>query len=218
MGSKSVIEWTDATWNPSTGCTKVSSGCVNCYAERKAISLKNRGMRKYQDGFNFRIHPEALNLPLKWREPKMIFVNSMSDLFHEDMPVSFLDSCFDVMEKADWHIYQILTKRPERMFQYVSAHYGFKREVYAPDHIWMGVTVEHGAVKSRIDVLRQVPAKVRFVSFEPLLGPIGQLDLHDIQWIIVGGESGPNHREMNPEWAREIRDQAVAQKVPFLFK
>ena len=218
MGPKSKIEWTEATWNPSTGCTKVSAGCKNCYAERTAVRLKLAGAPKYQDGFQFTIHPDALDIPIKWKRSRLIFVNSMSDLFHEEMPVHFLDSCFSVMETADWHIFQILTKRPERMFQYASAHYGFKVGVFAPEHIWMGVTVEDASVKRRIDILRQMPVCVRFVSCEPLLGPLGTLDLSGISWVIAGGESGPNFRPMDPDWPREIRDQCQAQGVRFFFK
>jgi len=218
MGPKSKIEWTEATWNPSTGCTKVSAGCKNCYAERTAVRLKLAGGPKYRHGFQFTIHPDALDIPIKWKRPRLIFVNSMSDLFHEDMPVHFLDSCFSVMEKADWHIYQILTKRPERMFQYVSAHYGFRVGVSAPAHIWFGVSVEDASVKGRIRVLRQMPVSVRFVSCEPLLGPLWPLNLSGIHWVIVGGESGPAFRPMDPGWAREIRDQCVGQGVPFFFK
>jgi len=217
MARQSLIEWTDATWNPSTGCTKVSAGCKNCYAEREALKLQNR-FAKYRDGFKFRIHEDQLDLPLRWSKPKMIFVNSMSDLFHEEMPLEFLHRCFAVMLDGDRHIYQILTKRPARMLQYCKIDFPRLFACELPDHIWFGVTVEDDSTKWRIDLLRKVPAKVRFISFEPLVGPVGKLDLSRISWAIVGGESGPHHRIMKPEWAREIRDQAVNQKVPFLFK
>jgi len=210
--NKTQIEWTDSTWNPSTGCTKISSGCKNCYAERLCQRLRKMGSPKYANGFKFAIHPEELKRPLQWRRPRMVFVNSMSDLFHEEMPDGFLADAFDVMEQADWHAYQILTKRPQRMADFIR-EYG-----RVPDHVWMGVTVEEAAFKNRIDVLRKLPCRIRFVSFEPLIGSVGQLDLSGISWGIVGGESGCNRRPMRAEWAREIRNQAVAQHVAFFFK
>jgi len=170
------------------------------------------GNPKYRNGFNFTLHPEAMELPLKWRDPKKIFVNSMSDLFHESMPADYLKRCFDVMIRADWHVYQILTKRPERMLVF-SRSYGS-----IPDHVWLGTSVELAMYKSRIDTLREVPVKVRFVSFEPLLGPLGKLDLRGIAWAIAGGESGPNHRPIKPEWVREIREQCHQQGAAFFFK
>jgi protein gp37 len=170
------------------------------------------GLRKYVNGFTFMIHPEELKTPLEWRKPRMIFVNSMSDLFHEEMPCGFLEDVFDVMKRADWHIYQILTKRPERMLKF-SLEYGV-----VPDHVWMGVTVEEAALRNRIDLLRKVPCKTRFISFEPLIGPVGKLNLSEISWAIVGGESGPNHRPVKAEWVREIREQCVAQGIAFFFK
>ena len=212
MGPKSKIEWTEATWNPSTGCTKVSAGCKNCYAERTAVRLKLAGAPKYRRGFEFTIHPDALDIPMRWKRSRLIFVNSMSDLFHEEMPDTFLADIFDVTEQADWHIYQILTKRPERMLEFTVEHGRI------PNHVWAGVTVEEAAYKNRIDVLRKVPCKIRFVSFEPLIGPVGKLDLSTISWGIVGGESGPNHRPMRAEWAGHIRDECLAQNVAFFFK
>lgn len=212
MGDKSAIEWTDASWNPTTGCTKVSPGCQNCYAERLAIRLKRMGNPKYQRGFDFTLHPNALDLPLKWSEPRKIFVNSMSDLFHEEMPDDYLDQCFEVMGKADWHVYQILTKRPERLVRYAKRHGKF------PAHIWLGTSVEMALYKSRIDLLRQVDASIRFISFEPLVGPIGKVNLKGISWAIVGGESGPNHRPIKIEWVRDLRDECVAHKTAFFFK
>ena len=212
MGDRAAIEWTDATWNPTTGCTKVSPGCKNCYAELLARRLKRMGNPKYKNGFKFTVHPDALDLPLNWTEPRKIFVNSMSDLFHESMPEYYLDMCFMVMKKADWHIYQILTKRPERMLAYS------RKLGQVPSHIWLGTSVEMGLYKRRIDVLRKVPARIRFISFEPLIGPVGSVDLSGISWAIVGGESGPNHRPIKPEWVREIRNQCKRQGVAFFFK
>lgn len=212
LGDKSSIEWTDASWNPTTGCSKVSPGCKNCYAERLAKRLKRMGNPKYANGFDFRIHPDALDLPLRWREPRKIFVNSMSDLFHELMPDDYLAHCFEMMEEADWHVYQILTKRPERMLRFA------KRYGKIPDHIWLGTSVELAMHKWRIDVLRQVDVRIRFISFEPLLGSIGNVDLKGISWTITGGESGPNHRPIKKEWARELRNQCQHQGVAFFFK
>lgn len=212
MGDGSAIEWTDATWNPTTGCSKVSPGCKNCYAEALANRLKRMGNPKYKNGFKFTVHPDALDLPLKWTEPRKIFVNSMSDLFHESMPEYYLDMCFSVMKMADWHIYQILTKRPERMLAYTQKHGD------VPPHIWLGTSVEMSLYKRRIDILRKVPAKTRFISFEPLIGPVGSINLSGISWAIVGGESGPHHRPIQSEWVREIRKQCKRQKVAFFFK
>lgn len=212
MGDKSPIEWTDASWNPSTGCSKVSPGCRNCYAERLSTRLKVMGNPKYTRGFKFTLHEDALDLPLRWKSPRKIFVNSMSDLFHELMPEKFLEECFKIMTQADWHIYQILTKRPDRMLAFTKKIGGI------PDHIWLGTSVESELYNTRIDILRTVPCKVRFVSFEPLLGSVGRVNLEGISWAIVGGESGPNHRVIKPEWVREIRHQCKQQKVAFFFK
>ena len=212
MGDKSSIEWTDASWNPTTGCTKVSPGCQNCYAERLANRLKLMGNPKYQRGFDFTLQPAALDLPLKWSEPRKIFVNSMSDLFHEEISDEYLDQCFDVMEKADWHVYQILTKRPERLLRYS------KRRGRLPAHVWVGTSVEMALYKSRIDLLRQIDATIRFISFEPLVGRVGKVNFRGISWAIVGGESGPNHRPVKIEWIRELREQCVKNNVAFFFK
>ena len=212
MGDKTQIEWTDASWNPTTGCTKVSPGCKNCYAERLSTRLKAMGNPKYINGFDLTLHPSALDLPLRWREPRRIFVNSMSDLFHEFVPDDYIHQCFEVMKEADWHSYQILTKRPERMLRF-TRKYG-----KIPDQIWLGTSVEMGMYNYRIDILRQVKAKIRFISFEPLLNPIGEVDLSGISWAIVGGESGPRHRPIRVEWIRELRDQCLTQKVAFFFK
>ena len=212
MGDKSAIEWTDASWNPSSGCSKVSPGCRNCYAERIALRLQGMGNPKYSNGFKFTIHEDALDLPLKWKRPRKIFVNSMSDMFHERMNDDFLMKCFNVMVKADWHIFQILTKRPEKMLEFTKT-YG-----PLPRHIWLGTSVELDLYKSRIETLRKVPCEIRFVSFEPLLGPIGKVDLKGIAWAIVGGESGPNHRPIDEKWVRELQKQCKHQKVAFFFK
>jgi protein gp37 len=212
MGDKSPIQWTDATWNPTTGCSKVSPGCKNCYAERLSKRLQKMGNPKYQHGFEFTLHKKALELPLRWTRPRKIFVNSMSDLFHESMPEDFLRACFDTMERGDWHIYQILTKRPHRMFSFVK-DYG-----KVPEHVWLGTSVELAMYKPRIEILKEVPASVKFISFEPLLGPIGQVNLNGISWAIVGGESGSNHRPISKEWVREIRKQCKQQRVAFFFK
>ncbi len=212
MADKSAIQWTDATWNPSTGCSKVSPGCKNCYAERLATRLQAMGNPKYRRGFQFTLHPDALDLPMKWRRPRKIFVNSMSDLFHESMPNDFLGKCFKVMMKANWHVYQILTKRPERMLTYT------KKYAILPAQIWLGTSVEMAMYKNRIDILRKAPAQTRFISFEPLLGPIGEVNLRGISWAIAGGESGRHHRPVDPEWIREIRDHCKDQGVAFFFK
>jgi protein gp37 len=205
------IEWTEATWNPVTGCTKTSPGCANCYAERMTRRLKAMGQPNYKKGFKVAMHPAMLDYPLGWRKPRMIFVNSMGDLFHEDVPVSFIQRVFKVMESAHWHTYQVLTKRAERLFDIAS-------ELPWPDNVWMGVTVEDKEHLYRIDSLRTTKAKVKFISFEPLLGKMGKVDLTGIDWAIVGGESGPGSRPMQPEWARELRDQCIKAKVPFFFK
>jgi protein gp37 len=212
MGDNSSIEWTDASWNPSTGCSKVSPGCRNCYAERLSNRLQKMGKPKYKAGFRFTIHEDAIDLPLKWKAPRKIFVNSMSDLFHELMPDTFLEECFTTMTKADWHIYQILTKRPDRMLAFA------KRYGKIPEHIWMGTSVESQLYVPRIKLLQKVPCRVKFVSFEPLLGSVGKVNLKGISWAIVGGESGPNYREVRPEWVREIHHQCKQQKVAFFFK
>jgi protein gp37 len=211
MGDKSAIEWTDATWNPVTGCTKISPGCKNCYAERLAMRLRKMGNRRYTNGFRITLHPDQLDLPLRWNKAKMIFVNSMSDLFHEAVPEEYIKKMFAVMEKADWHTFQILTKRAERLAK-LAPHLPW------PGHIWQGVSVENQTYTKRIGFLRKVPAAVRFLSVEPLLGPIVNLPLEGIHWVIVGGESGPHHRLIKPEWVQEIRKQCVASGIPFFFK
>lgn len=227
MAERSTIEWTDATWNPVTGCTKVSAGCDNCYAERIALRLQKAGTARYRRGFQVTLHPDVVSLPLRWTEPRRIFVNSMSDLFHGAVPLSFIDDVFDVMQRASWHVFQILTKRPGRMAAYVtgSAPVGH-REVSIPRYpgrpvprnVWLGTSIEDSRVLSRIDHLRRIPAPVRFLSCEPLIGPLGTLDLTGIDWVIVGGESGPGHRPMAAGWVREIRRQCRSQGAAFFFK
>ena len=211
MGVNSHIEWTESTWNPVTGCTKISPGCAHCYAERMARRLHAMGQPNYRNGFRVTMHEHALGLPLKWKKPQTIFVNSMSDLFHEDLPEDFIRRVFGVMEQGDWHRFQVLTKRSARLAKLAPV-------LPWPDNVWMGVTVESCDYVNRIDDLRNVPAAVRFLSLEPLLGPLPNLDLRDINWVIVGGESGPGARPMDPDWACDIRDQCDRANVPFFFK
>ncbi|MCC6470769.1 MAG: phage Gp37/Gp68 family protein [Alphaproteobacteria bacterium] len=215
MAASTAIEWTDATWNPVTGCTKLSPGCDNCYAERFAERFRGVLGHPFENGFDLQLRPERLEQPLRWREPKMIFVNSMSDLFHKEVPFAFVDRVFDTMENARWHKFQILTKRSSRLRDYVNARY---RAAIAPSHIWLGTSIEDGARKSRVRHLQAASASIRFLSIEPLLGPIGPIDLSGIHWVIVGGESGPRARPLQPEWVREMRNQCTAAKVPFFFK
>jgi protein gp37 len=205
------IEWTEATWNPSIGCSKVTAGCKNCYAEVIARRLQAMGAAGYEDGFEFKILPERLNQPMSIKKPTKFFVNSMSDLFHEKMPFEFLDSVFDVISKTPQHHYQILTKREHILQEYFST-----RKVAA--NVWLGVTVEHEKTKHRIDVLREIDAKIRFLSIEPLIGDVGILDLTNIHWVIVGGESGVCARPMNPQWDINVQKQCKEQGVAFFFK
>lgn len=214
MAAKTQIEWTDATWNPVTGCTKISPGCKNCYAERFSERFRGVANHPFEFGFDIQIREKRLAEPLKWQRPLHIFVNSMSDLFHKQVPVSFIDKVFDTMERADWHTFQILTKRSSRMRTYIIRRYHYGR---VPNHIWLGVSVEDSRRKSRIDHLREVNANT-FISFEPLIGPIGYVDLTCIDWVIVGGESGPRARRMEASWATEIRQQCEVTRVPFFFK
>jgi protein gp37 len=207
----SKIEWTESTWNPVTGCTKVSAGCANCYAERMAKRLHAMGQHNYRNGFEVTTHDHALEQPLKWKAARTIFVNSMSDLFHEAVDLSFIQSVFDVMNRASWHRFQVLTKRNKRMVELAS-------ELRFTDNIWMGVSVENRKSKSRIASLQAVPAAVRFLSLEPLLESLGDLDLDGIHWVIVGGESGPGARAMDEAWVWEIKEQCDAADVPFFFK
>lgn len=211
MGTNSAIEWTDATWNPVTGCTKVSPGCKYCYAERMALRLAAMGNRRYRNGFGLSLHRDLLELPLKWRRPRRIFVNSMSDLFHEDIPDEYVQAVFEVMNRASWHNFQILTKRPERLAQLAT-------DVTWSSNIWQGVSVESPEYLWRIPHLKKVPARIRFLSLEPLLAAIPQLPLEGMHWVIVGGESGPRRRPITPDWVRGIRDQCRKTRVPFFFK
>ena len=211
MALNSKIEWTSATWNPVTGCTKISLGCQNCYAERMAKRLKAMHNPSYKNGFKVTCHNRMLELPLKWKKPKMIFVNSMSDLFHKDVPLDFIKKVFDVMKKADWHIYQILTKRSERLLE-------ANDYLNWPKHIWMGVTVENAENKHRIDHLRKTNAHLKFISFEPLLNKISKINLKKIDWVIVGGESGPNSRPIEEKWVNNIKDYCLTSRIAFFFK
>lgn len=211
MSDGSAIEWTDATWNPVTGCSKVSQGCKHCYAERLAARLQAMGNPRYENGFRVTLHPDLLTLPLRWRQPRRIFVNSMSDLYHEEVPEEFVYRVFETMVRADWHVYQILTKRASRLAELAP-------RLPWPKHVWQGVSVENARCLFRVRHLRHVPAKVRFLSLEPLLGPIAQIPLEGIHWVIVGGESGPGHRPIEAEWVREIRDQCLTVGVAFFFK
>jgi len=211
MALASSIEWTESTWNPLTGCTKVSPGCANCYAERMALRLKAMGNPNYINGFSVTMHENVLELPLHWRKPQTIFVNSMSDLFHEDVPEQFIFRVFDVMRRADWHCFQILTKRSGRLIE-------LSPQLSWVPNIWMGVSVEDEAHAFRIHHLRGTGANVKFLSLEPLLGPISSLGLEAIDWVIVGGESGPGSRPMKQSWVIDIRNKCQEAKVPFFFK
>ncbi|WP_062231942.1 DUF5131 family protein [Fictibacillus sp. FJAT-27399] len=211
MAGSSSIEWTEATWNPVTGCTKVSEGCRNCYAHRMAKRLHAMGNHRYVNGFNVTLHHDLIIKPLEWKKPKRIFVNSMSDLFHKDVPDSFIYSVFETMVKASHHTFQVLTKRSERLAE-------LGQELPWAPNIWIGVSVEDERVVDRIKDLRKVPADVRFLSCEPLIGPLNYLKLNGIHWVIVGGESGPGSRPMNEEWVTSIRDQCKDQNTAFFFK
>ncbi len=209
--NKSKIEWTESTWNPVTGCSKTSAGCKNCYAERMAKRLQAMGQANYRNGFGLTCHEHTLELPLKWKKPQTIFVNSMSDLFHRNVPKTFIKKIFDVMNRASIHTFQILTKRADRLAE-------LSDELTWGKNIWMGVSVENDKYKDRIDCLRYAEAHIKFISFEPLIGSIGKVNLQNIDWAIVGGESGPGSRYMDPEWVTDLRDQCIQQKVPFFFK
>ena len=215
MAQATTIEWTDASWNPVTGCTKIGPGCDNCYAERFAERWRGISGHPYEQGFDLRLWPERLAQPLRWKKPRMIFVNSMSDLFHKEVEREFIDLIFDVMEQAEWHVFQVLTKRSSLMRDFLSNRYANK---LIPSHIWLGVSVEDADHTGRIRHLKQINSPARFISFEPLLGPIEKIDLSGIAWAIVGGESGPRARIMKPEWVRRIRDICARDKVAFFFK
>jgi len=211
MALSSTIEWTESTWNPVTGCTKISPGCKNCYAERMALRLQAMGSPNYKYGFLPCMHPEQRLLPLNWKKPQQIFVNSMSDLFHESVTDDFICSIFDTMNHAYWHNFQILTKRADRLLQIAP-------QLSWSGNIWMGVTVESSDYIFRIEKLKSIKSRIKFISFEPLLGSITGVDLTGVDWVIVGGESGPHARPMDSAWAISLRDQCVKQKVPFFFK
>lgn len=211
MPKVSSIEWTQMTWNPVTGCTKLSQGCRNCYAERMAKRLQAMGMERYRHGFKLTLQEDLIDLPKKWRAPRLVFVNSMSDLFHEDVPVEFIQQVFKTMNACPRHVFQVLTKRPERLAELAD-------KVVWTDNIWMGTSVEDQTVIHRVNDLRRAPALVRFLSCEPLIGPLDKLDLSEISWVIVGGESGPRSRPMEPAWVRSIHKACVEQEVAFFFK
>jgi protein gp37 len=211
VADRSQIEWTHATWNPVTGCDKVSPGCAHCYAETFAERFRGVPDHPYQQGFDLKLWPDRLYVPLAWKRPRLIFVNSMSDLFHEDIPLSFVQSIFSTMRQADWHTFQILTKRADRLAEVAP-------ELDWPQNVWMGVSIENRRFVHRADRLRAVPAAVRFISAEPLLGPLEGLNLDGIAWLIAGGESGPRHRPVQGDWIRALRDLCQTQGIPFFFK
>ncbi|HXW71016.1 MAG TPA: phage Gp37/Gp68 family protein [Methylocella sp.] len=215
MSDNTAIEWTDTTWNPVTGCTKISAGCDNCYAER--FSERFRGVKghPFETGFDLTLRSERLLQPLQWKRPRMIFVNSMSDLFHKEIPRAYVSAVFDTMEKADWHIYQVLTKRSSLMQKFINDRY---KKRLAPPHMWFGVSVENEKAASRIVHLQKANASIRFLSIEPLIAPVGKVLLDGIAWVIVGGESGYGARPMKPEWVMDIRDQCIDAGVAFFFK
>lgn len=209
--ARSSIEWTESTWNPITGCTKISPGCKNCYAERMSNRLKAMGQPNYANGFQLTLHEHVLEKPLKWKAPQIIFVNSMSDMFHSKVSIEFIQRVFDVMKRAHWHNFQVLTKRSKRLTELNS-------NLEWADNIWMGVSVESKDYINRIDDLRKTDAKIKFLSVEPLLGPLPLLNLDLIDWVIVGGESGPGARKLEKDWVTGVRDQCLNAKVPFFFK
>lgn len=211
VAGRTNIEWTEVTWNPVTGCDKVSAGCKHCYAERMAKRIQAMGHPRYENGFELTLHHDLVERPLKWKKPRVVFVNSMSDLFHENIPLSFIQDVFATMHRASQHTFQILTKRSKRLLELAPF-------LPWPANVWMGVSVENERYVWRVDHLRQVPASVKFLSLEPLLGPITTVSLEAIDWVIVGGESGPGARPMKADWAREIRDRCTAEGVPFFFK
>jgi protein gp37 len=215
MADNSSIEWTDATWNPVTGCTKITAGCDNCYAARFAERFRGVPGHPFETGFDLTLRPDRLEQPLAWTRPRMIFVNSMSDLFHKDVPRDYIARVLDTMEAADWHVYQVLTKRSSLLRNFINHRY---RTRPAPGHIWFGVSVEDARGAARIAHLRAANATIRFLSVEPLIGPVGNLNLEGISWVIVGGESGPGARPMDPRWVMDVRDQCVRAKVAFFFK
>jgi protein gp37 len=215
MAENSSIEWTDTTWNPVTGCTKISAGCDNCYAARFSERFRGVTGHPFSTGFDLTLRPERLNQPLEWKRPRMIFVNSMSDLFHKDIPEAHISAVFDTMEKADWHIYQVLTKRSSLLQKFINSRYRIRS---APPHMWFGVSVENEQATSRIMHLQKANVSIRFLSIEPLIAPVRKLNLTSIDWVIVGGESGPHARPMKSAWAIDVRNQCTAAHVAFFFK
>jgi protein gp37 len=211
MSTQSSIEWTESTWNPLTGCTKISPGCKHCYAERMAKRLQAMGQPNYVNGFDLTLHEHVIQLPLTWKKPQMIFVNSMSDLFHEAVPTEFIERIFTVMQQASWHTFQVLTKRAERLAELAPS-------LDWPENVWMGVSVENQRYVRRIDHLRMTGARTKFLSLEPLLGPLPGLNLAGIDWVIVGGESGPGSRPLDEGWVTDLRDQCLGAQIPFFFK
>ncbi len=211
MSTQSGIEWTETTWNPVTGCTKISHGCKFCYADRMAKRLQAMGVDKYRNGFSVTMHPSTLKDPLKWRKPRLVFVNSMSDLFHEEVSLSFIKAVFETMNQASHHTFQVLTKRPNRVLD-LNQHL-----TWSPN-IWLGTSIESQRWQFRLEELRATGAQTKFLSLEPLLGPLSGIPLNEIDWVIVGGESGPGARPMEPDWVREIRDSCLQKDVPFFFK
>jgi len=211
MAQNSKIEWTQSTWNPVTGCTKISAGCKNCYAERLSRRLQAMGSPNYANGFKLTLHPHALQIPLSWKKPRTVFVNSMSDLFHKNVPLDFIARVFDIITRAPQHNFQILTKRSKRLLD-------LSDSLSWPENLYMGVTVENADCAFRIDHLKHTPAAIKFLSLEPLLTPLPNLELAGIDWVIVGGESGPGARPMHPHWATDIRDQCLNANIPFFFK
>jgi protein gp37 len=211
MSERSRIEWTSASWNPATGCGEVSPGCAHCYAKTFAERFRGVPGHPYEQGFDLRLWPERLELPLRWGKPKLVFVNSMSDLFHERIPVEYVQAVFDVMRRADHHVFQVLTKRHERLAELAPL-------LPWPENVWIGVSIENRRFVHRADYLREVPAAVRFISAEPLLGPLEGLDITGMDWLIAGGESGPGHRRVDAQWVRDLRDRCAAESVSFFFK
>ncbi|OGI00818.1 MAG: hypothetical protein A2Y25_05710 [Candidatus Melainabacteria bacterium GWF2_37_15] len=211
MSQKSKIEWTESTWNPVTGCTKISEGCINCYAEKMALRLQSMRQEKYRDGFNLTLHPNELEKPLHWKKSQIIFVCSMSDLFHKDVPTNYIIKTFEIMNKAHWHTFQVLTKRSDRLLDFID-------KVNWTSNIWLGVTVESQKYTTRINDLIKTPASVKFLSIEPMIGEINQLFLDGIDWVIVGGESGINARYLDPSWVISIKNQCIKANTPFFFK
>lgn len=208
---KSNIEWTEETWNPVTGCDSVSPGCDNCYAERLAARLQAMGNKRYINGFRVTLHWDKIEEPLRWTRPRIVFVNSMSDLFHPEVPDDFIDGVFDTMARASQHTFQVLTKRPQRAAKHLNGS-------QLPPHIWMGTSIENDQYTFRANYLRMINVYVRFLSCEPLLGPLPSLDLNNIQWVIAGGESGPGHRPIEIDWVRNLRDLSQKAEIPFFFK